>query len=551
MVQNLNARNCGVRNFIVIGFLSWLLPLTSGHAQPVEQVFTLNPGWNAVFLRVDPVSDDPADVFAGIPDLVSVWRWNSRTSMVEFIQDPSTLMPTHEDWLVYLPDNPIVTTLHAAYGGRPYLINLHGMESVEWRVTGEPLLPRFHWKHNSFNLVGFPLEPGREPLFGDFFSSSPAHAGQEIYTLNDAGRWELLANPDTSRMTDGEAFWIYTEGHSDFVGPLAIDIDLLGGLHFGSVLSSQPLRLKNRAAADAAVSITLMGEVPLDHWRFEPSQNDVGWREFPLGLSIVAGEQETVRTGARRSGLTSGQRYDGNLVIMDGAGMRIIVPASVEGISLAGLWAGEVRVSKVSEPRVAPDQDFPLVSDDRSYATATTFSFRIIVHVDENGNARLLKQIIQMWDETQKRHVLFSDAAKIPLYTATESSLRISSAAFSVLSPTEPRFEAPMSGLFGEGGNLAVTVTLAQDDPANPFRHQYHPDHKAPADVYEVIRNLELIFSPVDGEGQPINSSGGVAWGTTQLGGIYRETLSGLHRTPIKVEGIFVMEKISDISVLD
>ena len=66
---------------------------TSG-AEPIPQTITLNPGWNAVFLEVDPEPTGCAQVFADLKeDLVSVWTWKTRISTVEFIQNPDTLIP--------------------------------------------------------------------------------------------------------------------------------------------------------------------------------------------------------------------------------------------------------------------------------------------------------------------------------------------------------------------------------------------------------------------------------------------------------------------------
>ena len=72
------------------------LGLCSGFAQWVTQSITLNPGWNAVFLEVQPANPDCDAVFAGIP-VESVWAWNRRYSSVQFIQDAAQLVPGQPD----------------------------------------------------------------------------------------------------------------------------------------------------------------------------------------------------------------------------------------------------------------------------------------------------------------------------------------------------------------------------------------------------------------------------------------------------------------------
>ena len=61
-------------------------------AQWTTQAVTLRPGWNAVFLEVQPEPEDPERLFSGLP-IASVWMWNKRFSTVQFIEDLDTLIP--------------------------------------------------------------------------------------------------------------------------------------------------------------------------------------------------------------------------------------------------------------------------------------------------------------------------------------------------------------------------------------------------------------------------------------------------------------------------
>src|SRR5262249_16800533 len=81
---------------------AWITTASAVHAQWRTQSFTLQPGWNAVFLEVQPEPRDPSAVFSGIP-VESVWMWNRKFSPVQFIQDATTLVPTQLDWLHYFP----------------------------------------------------------------------------------------------------------------------------------------------------------------------------------------------------------------------------------------------------------------------------------------------------------------------------------------------------------------------------------------------------------------------------------------------------------------
>ena len=105
-----------------------------------------------------------------------------------------------------------------------------------------------------------------------------------------------------------------------------------------------------------------------------------------------------------------------------------------------------------------------------------------------------------------------------------------------------------MNGTFGTTGTLTVTLTLDSEAPTNPFRHKFHPDHNNLDDryisfreeAYAVTRVLEFDFSPTDPFERSLPS-----YGESEIGGVYRETISGLHRNDIAVEGLFLMRRVS------
>ncbi len=520
-------------------------------AEPVIQTFTLKPGWNAVFLEVDPAPHGCDQVFQYLPDVESVWKFEARNSPVQFIQDPDVLIPDDPQWLSCFPGNPVITNLHAIYGETAYLIKNNSSQDKEWSIPGEPRLPRIQWKPDAFNFVGFHLDPGNEPFFEEFFASSPAHAGQEIYILNNQGDWQKVENPAITRMQHGEGFWIYCKGHSNFQGPLSVQLDSSIGLHYGRHLVEQNLRVVNSGAADLSPTLTLTGSnahLPLQYWYFNQDNEEAGWKDFPMVFTVSAADHQTLRMGVRRSGLAPSEEYTSNLVLNNNEGMRIIIPASVEGISHAGLWVGAAVIRKVSEPR-ANDPNL-------LYPTGSEFSFRLILHVNNTGQVRLLRQAIQLWDEVNNHFVLFTDDSLVGSYLGSSSNQsstmrRISSAAFSRLSDTGPIWEAPMTGSFNEAsGSLSCTVKVASDDPLNPFFHKYHPEHKDTDKAFEVARAISMKFSDTDGDGNPITSDTVLTWGGSDMGGIYRETLTGLHKDEIKVEGIFLLHKVSSVGQL-
>jgi len=101
-----------------------------------------------------------------------------------------------------------------------------------------------------------------------------------------------------------------------------------------------------------------------------------------------------------------------------------------------------------------------------------------------------------------------------------------------------------MSGAFAISNHLNLTIALGPNSPTNPFRHKYHPDHDnldvrfQPLtnnfEAYAVTRKIELEFTGTD----PV-STNSPNFGYSVMGGIYRETLTGLHKDPIRLQGTF------------
>ena len=573
-------------NYVVVFILLFasFLWIESAQAAQTTQTITLKAGWNAVFLEVQPQDTEPDNVFAPIKDqLTSVWRWNPNSSTVEFIQDPDTLVPEGPQWLVYLPNDPILTNLHAIHGETAYLINMAAAATL--LISGEPKVPEIEWKPNSFNFVGFHLTSGLEPLFGDFFSSSLAHTDQEIYILEN-DNWVRVTEPQTTLMKQGEGLWIYCKGSSQFTGPLSIQLEQGGGLHYGSMLAVQDVVFKNNSLSDRTVTLSLSnGTVPLYYWNFDPASNVAEWAQFPPpNLNIPGGESRNLRLGVKRSAgnppLQAGQKYTANLDLTDGAGTYIQIPISVTGFDHAGLWVGQATINKVSRVATA-DEPSPLKTP-----TGSEFQFRLLVHVEEgSGTVRLLNQVFQMWDENQEppSAVLFTDDALISNYSGVSLrdgrmvGRRISAPAFGTFyAENNPPFITKVNekvmnpgGVFGQdGATITFIVGLPKDDPTNPFVHKYHPDHLVPDQdsiserVFEIKRTIELTFSDADSDGKNIVGTNSLGWNSSDMGGIYRETITGLYKNTftvdqqkvtkenIDIEGIFLLHKVSDVGTL-
>jgi hypothetical protein len=532
-------------------------------AEPVNQVVTLEAGWNAVFFEVEPSNTDPAVVFASLgANLLSVWTWNPNAGTVEFIQNPVQLIPSSPQMLNYQPDDPqnIVTNLYAIRGNQAYLI--HVSAGATLTVTGEPKVPKINWKPNSFNLVGFHVNAVNPPLFHDFFEPSSAHNGEfvsgratpEIYQLDNAtSSWVPVLSPSVP-MKKGEAFWVYTQGSSEFNGPVAVQLERADGLHYGDTLTRQDVVFKNDSDEQQTISMSLSEGAPssrLFYWKLNEASNIFEWVTFPpANLAIAPGESERLSLGVKRDGLSSADSLVANIDVE--AGVTVFqIPLSLEGIDVAGLWVGQAVVNEVNEVNaVAPDNV-------KTTPTGSEFSFRIIVHVDDGGQAKLLSHVIQMWDENLPNGpagpVLFTDDGLMPNYTGTTMrdgktvGRRISAPAFHNFGQSEP-----MGGNFGiQAGVLTTTLDLPENDPTNPFIHRYHKDHLIPGDdtpedqKYSIERAVTLTFQDQDADGNNIVGSNGLGWGSLDMGGVYQETINGIHKKELTIKGTFLLHRVS------
>ncbi|OGV92015.1 MAG: hypothetical protein A3K19_03420 [Lentisphaerae bacterium RIFOXYB12_FULL_65_16] len=360
-----------------------LLAAMPGHGQTVTQQVTLNPGWNAVYLEVQPDPADVATVFNGVA-VASVWTWSSRVTAAEFVQDLSETAWTKSKWLRWFPltqPQAFMNNLYALQAHRSYFIKLDGVAPAVVSITGKPSVSTLEWNPDAYNLVGLPVDPDAPPTFQEFFAASPAHAGQDIYRLNAGGSWELVANPGTQTAAAGQAYWVFCDGGSSYAGTLSVTAARGGGLDYGRSVSSHDLTLDNLDATAKDVTITVLSNAAdgvLVYQDYNTDTKAFEWLPLPevFEASVAADKKKILSLGARRASIPAGQDlWTTVLDIRDDAGMRALVPVSVEQLrdegvagegraepdAHAGLWVGLVTVNQVSQANPpAADLSFDL-----------------------------------------------------------------------------------------------------------------------------------------------------------------------------------------------
>lgn len=573
-----------ISKFLVLMF-SLLIVNAIANAQWAEQTIHLNPGWNAVYIEVQPEPRDCKEVFAGLP-VESVWCWNPKSSSSQYIlspPDPEELVVGHPEWLAYFHDSNsesdhVATNLFTLLGGRSYLIKMESAPSGPWEIIGRPCLPEIDWQLHSYCLTGFHVLSGQEPDFEEFFSASSVHTSSKVFELagNPGERaWSEITDLSNTLINDGQAYWISYDVSAgldtEFTGPLQVTVEQSNGMVFGKSLVEQTLILKN-LYSNISVNIEinlLSSELPPDPSQ-EPVAGDVPlqfldddgetWVNLisgPLLTTLGLLENKTIRFAVKRSDLASEGLYQSILEVKSDHGMRILIPVSVEYTDHTGLWVGSVAIDQVNQP-------YDAANPDGLKPTATEFQFPIILHVDPNDNVKFLREVTQLWKEGETetdpvtnrqfvsepgRFVLITDKSLIPQYSGSSlrdgqlRGRRISTAAFSFTGDKE------MTGDFGYGQDsltLAAPLVINKDDVLNPFKHKYNPDHNNSNDLIQVQRDIQFQFTGEDPSG--VTTAG---WGDTDVGGYYLETLSGLHKQNIYLKGVFRLHRVSRIAYLN
>lgn len=249
-------------------------------------------------------------------------------------------------------------------------------------------------------------------------------------------------------------------------------------------------------------------------------------------------------------------------MIIPAAVLMLAGPALADSTNLyAGLWVGSVSVEAVSEPRAAdPNQPEPVL---------TPFELRLLIHVDNGGAVSLLNEVTVMeepgvtvtnesGEETglPARLVLVTDPALLSNFKGVgdRDGVPIGRRMTSVSFEFPNRHHLPLSGQFSPTGMLAGTISLPADHATNPFKHNYHPDHdnlnatftEAAAEAYDVNRSITIAFSP-----QNPSAEAKPDYGYSSIHGVYRETISGLHRAPIHVQGDVWLNRLYRVGTLN
>lgn len=583
-----------MRNMRLLLCSGAILLLTACHsnAQWVTQTLQLKPGWNSVCLWINPVAGELSDVFANSA-VRSVWQWDRRYTSVQFQTDPTKLLPEDPHWQYWYPPTSLasfLSSIKSLVGGESYLIELPATAApLTITLKGKPILPTPNWVPYEMNFVGFPSGPAPGPYFLDYFRgctqidvSTTYDPG--IYTVKSSSASLPVTAPARTRMERGVAYWVRLQDVTGFVAPFTIDGLGNGLMDFGTEVQEHTFTIANASTSAVQVVLSpaasespplgqpaLAGAVPLS-WYNVVSLTNRTWVNFdgPFTISVPASGKADVRLSIRRGDLgpaAAGAVFQSLVNIQDtagralyqlpvcatpdlsGAGFRAAKDggAALPGHSaFEGLWLGEAQISAVNHPvSTTNGWDATTLS-----ATRDRYPVRLILHVDGSGAVRLLQRVIVAPVPTpptnQPAFVLYADEKLVP--AGTTNAARISSTTLHYVPP-----QLMVGAFFAT--NLTCAFTLGYNDPLNPFKHLYHPDHNnltsdystnLPAGVesWDIGRTITLAFSSLT------NYPNEPMWGTDAAGGVYSETVTGLREYPVRCAGYFGLRRVNRVNVL-
>ncbi len=541
-----------------------LFGVSAAHAQWQTTTYTLRGGWNSIYLHGDASHATIDAHFAAHPEIISVWRWNSNPTQVQFGVSP--LIPTQgtPEWSIWKRGLPAQTTLTNLTGQNGYLVECSGESTSTYtvQITQRVMPPESNWVRNGATFLGFPTRnnSGSFPTFAAYFATFPAAIATNTRIFRYAGGPLGATNPvqvfstGQERVDRNQAYWFEAAVVGNFYAPLEVSPSAPDGLNFGRTGSTFIVRVRNRTSAPVTLTVgsltsapapalqeAIVAAVPLTRRTYDTATSAYVYTAVTsfnevigpqASIELVFGINRALMTGATNAYYASLLRFTDGGNLMD-----IALPVSARVTSLAGLWVGDVAVNAVNS----------FVGGSPGNTTARPFPLRVLLHVDNAGTARLLSQVF----------LGRLASAENPLGLSTiETGLKADEkgGATRLVSAHLP----PDTVLATGSGSVALNATLVRtlavpfNAGTNPFVHTYHPDHdnkdarfaalSAGVESPAFSRACSFTFA-----GTPPAGTSPGSWGATVLGGTYSETITGVHRNPVVVSGTFELRRISEI----
>ncbi len=548
----------------------------TARAQWQTDTYTLKGGWNAIYLHGDATHDTIENLVTNT-NVEEIWRWVPNPDRVQYVSTPSVPAALTPEWQIWRRTLPplVVNDMTTLTGQNAYLVKCAGTTANTYTIslTHRPLPPRAVWLRHGANLLGFPsrLNGANYPIFNTYFAAFPSAVASGVKIFKYIGGDLNTTNPQqifstaSERVNRLQAYWFDTELVNNYTAPVEIELGNAAGLVFGDGGSTILVRLRNRGSTSTTVTLAstasatppsgqtvIVGQVPLSLRSFNSTTGD--WSYTPVTAAItqtLAGNATVDLVFAVNRGHASmlaqaanpGALFASLLRVTDSTNLTdVYLPVSAVSASVAGLWVGDATVTNVQSTIPGSGS-----------TTRRPYTLRYLFHVDASGQARLLSQVFS--GRLTSTDAVGLTSKEAGLKTADKATAKRMSVSHLVPETVIGSAGTGNSGSIGLGGALQRRVVIDYANGVNPFVHSYHPDHDnlnprfvtLPAGVesWTLQRDLTFTFSTT-----PTSGSNPAAWGATQLGGTYSETLTGAHKLPLTVTGTFMLNRVSSDATL-
>ncbi|NOX57358.1 MAG: hypothetical protein GXP29_00680 [Planctomycetes bacterium] len=379
---------------------------------------------------------------------------------------------------------------------------------------------------------------------------SAAPATPEIFALvNDV----FVRRAVTDEIAEHGAYWVNMSQAFVYRGPIDVASDR-EGLNFGrsaptrTITVEVPVSAQEEFLAIRAIPCAQIGGIPTC------TGGDLSWLQFrdptlppskaswsplafgaflaiPPGTSSVSLEIRAQRdalataaaTGTVAGEVVGGVSLDAVIEISSDNGSRVLIPTGVEVQPIFGQWIGRATLTKVSTHPAL--QDLPL-----EQASAVPLGVTLILDLPDPAlpagatGFRLL------------------DSVEFPSHRDGESFMRrVHAVLFDRPVVLTEDSGAPLDP-FGTSGTLTGVILTSAEDPLNPYRHRYNPEHRV---GYDITRSITLQIQP-QGD-SVIDELSGLdgTFGPNKLTGVYTEIITGVSRDPITVTGSFRLQRLT------
>jgi hypothetical protein len=221
-----------------------------------------------------------------------------------------------------------------------------------------------------------------------------------------------------------------------------------------------------------------------------------------------------------------------------GTGGTLTYQWKKDGTALFGATASSLVLS-------APEQ-----TESGAFASTTPRSFplRVLLHVADDGTARLLSHVFM-----GKLLPAPNNVGLCTFESALKQDEKAKARRFTA-AHLPPNTVVAGPGTVALGQTLVRTIPLAYNAPTHPYVHTYHPDHDnrnarfdAPlAESPEISRELSFAFTTT-----PPPGSSPQGWGASVIGGNYAESITGLHKNALTVTGTFELRRVSELGSIE